>query len=116
MSFVDSGGNHTHVIRNGGAIPASDVAVQFVPAGTARKIDAPTAPPTAPASNDKSRKLTLLLDPWTRIEAACPGIPFCVAPLLPAQVALRQLLGGFQRIRGFHFYVWLHAYARPIGG
>ena len=72
--------------------------------------------PTAPASTNKSNKLTLLLDPWARIEAARPGIPFCVAPLLLAQVALRQLLGGFQRIRGFHFYVWLYAYARPVGG
>jgi hypothetical protein len=48
MSFVDSGGNHTHVIRNEGTIPASDIAVQLVPAGAARKIDAPTAPPNCP--------------------------------------------------------------------
>jgi hypothetical protein len=48
MSFVDSGGNHTHVIRNEGTIPASNIAVQLVPAGAARKIDAPTAPPNCP--------------------------------------------------------------------
>jgi hypothetical protein len=48
MSFVDSGGNHTHVIRNEGTIPASDIAVQLVPAGAARKIDAPIAPPNCP--------------------------------------------------------------------
>ena len=48
MSFIDSGGNHTHVIRNEGTIPASNIAVQLVPAGAARKIDAPTAPPNCP--------------------------------------------------------------------
>jgi hypothetical protein len=48
MSFVDSGGNHTHVIRNEGTIAASNIAVQLVPAGAARKIDAPTAPLNCP--------------------------------------------------------------------
>jgi hypothetical protein len=48
MSFVDSGGNHTHVIRNEGTILASDIAVQLVPAGAARKIDSPTVPPNCP--------------------------------------------------------------------
>jgi hypothetical protein len=48
MSFVDAGGNHTHVIRNEGAVPASDIAVQLVPAGASRKIDAPTAPANCP--------------------------------------------------------------------
>jgi hypothetical protein len=48
MSFVDAGGNHTHVIRNEGTVPASDIAVQLVPAGAARKIDAPTAPANCP--------------------------------------------------------------------
>jgi hypothetical protein len=48
MSFVDSGGNHTHVIRNEGTVPASNIAVQLVPAGVARKIDAPTAPANCP--------------------------------------------------------------------
>ena len=48
MSFVDAGGNHTHVIRNEGTVPASDIAVQLVPAGAARKIDAPIAPVNCP--------------------------------------------------------------------
>jgi hypothetical protein len=48
MSFVDSGGSHTHVIRNEGTVLASNIAVQLVPAGAARKIDAATAPPNCP--------------------------------------------------------------------
>jgi len=48
MSFVDAGGNHTHVIRNEGTVPASDIAVQLVPAGAARKIDASIAPANCP--------------------------------------------------------------------
>jgi len=48
MSFVDAGGDHTHVIRNEGSVAASDIAVQLVPAGAARKIDAPTAPANCP--------------------------------------------------------------------
>jgi hypothetical protein len=48
MSFVDSGGSHTHIIRNEGSIVASTVVVQLVPAGAARRIDAPVAPPNCP--------------------------------------------------------------------
>jgi hypothetical protein len=48
MSFVDSGGNHTHVIRNESTILATNIAVQLVPEGAARKIDSPTVPPNCP--------------------------------------------------------------------
>ncbi len=41
MGFVDSGGDHVHLIRNEGSVPASTVAVQLIPAGAARRIDAP---------------------------------------------------------------------------
>ena len=48
MSFVDSGGNHVHIIRNGGTVQASTIAVQLIPAGATRRIDATTAPPNCP--------------------------------------------------------------------
>jgi quercetin dioxygenase-like cupin family protein len=41
MTFVDSGGDHVHLIRNEGTVPASTMAVQIIPAGAARRIDAP---------------------------------------------------------------------------
>jgi hypothetical protein len=41
MGFVDEGGDHVHVIRNEGAIDARTMAVQLIPAGAARRIDAP---------------------------------------------------------------------------
>jgi hypothetical protein len=41
MSFVDAGGSHVHLIRNEGTVPASNIAVQLIPAGTNRRIDAP---------------------------------------------------------------------------
>jgi uncharacterized cupin superfamily protein len=40
MGFVDGGGDHSHIIRNEGSIPASTMAVQVIPAGFARRIDA----------------------------------------------------------------------------
>jgi quercetin dioxygenase-like cupin family protein len=41
MSFVDPGGDHVHVIRNESSdTPASTVAVQLIPAGATRRIDA----------------------------------------------------------------------------
>jgi len=40
MGFVDPGGDHVHLIRNEGAEPASTVAVQLIPAGATRRIDA----------------------------------------------------------------------------
>ena len=41
MGFVDSGGTHVHVIRNEGSVEARTTAVQLVPAGATRRIDAP---------------------------------------------------------------------------
>lgn len=40
MGFVDGGGEHVHVIRNEGPVEARTVAVQLVPAGATRRIDA----------------------------------------------------------------------------
>lgn len=47
MSFVDAGGDHVHIIRNEGDAEAKTVAVQLIPAGTARRVDAPD-PGTCP--------------------------------------------------------------------
>ena len=44
MGFVDAGGDHVHLIRNEGAVPASTIAVQLIPAGADRRIDAAAAP------------------------------------------------------------------------
>ena len=44
--FVDPGGGHVHVLRNEGAVEARTIAVQLVPAGAGRRIDAP-----APSTN-----------------------------------------------------------------
>lgn len=41
MGFVDPGGGHVHNIRNETGLPAKTVAVQLIPAGQARRIDAP---------------------------------------------------------------------------
>jgi hypothetical protein len=41
MGFVDAGGDHVHVIRNESGAEARTVAVQLVPAGATRRIDAP---------------------------------------------------------------------------
>jgi hypothetical protein len=40
MGFVDEGGDHVHVIRNEGPVEARTVAVQLIPAGATRRIDA----------------------------------------------------------------------------
>lgn len=40
MGFVDAGGDHVHLIRNEGAVPASTMAIQLIPANAARRIDA----------------------------------------------------------------------------
>jgi quercetin dioxygenase-like cupin family protein len=50
MAFVDAGGSHTHIIRNEGTVTATNIAVQLIPAGAARRIDALTAPPNCPAN------------------------------------------------------------------
>jgi quercetin dioxygenase-like cupin family protein len=40
MGFVDAGGDHVHLIRNEGSVEARTIAVQFIPAGATRRIDA----------------------------------------------------------------------------
>lgn len=40
MGFVDAGGDHSHLIRNEGSVPASTMAIQVIPAGSPRRIDA----------------------------------------------------------------------------
>ena len=40
MGFVDPGGDHVHVLRNEGSVEARTIAVQLIPAGAARRIDA----------------------------------------------------------------------------
>ncbi|HMD20843.1 MAG TPA: cupin domain-containing protein [Alloacidobacterium sp.] len=39
MAFVDPGGDHMHILRNEGAVEAKTIAVQFIPADAARRID-----------------------------------------------------------------------------
>jgi hypothetical protein len=41
MGFVDAGGSHVHIIRNEGDVVAQTVAVQLIPAGQPRRIEAP---------------------------------------------------------------------------
>jgi hypothetical protein len=40
MTLVDEGGDHVHVLRNEGTVEAHTVAVQLIPAGATRRIDA----------------------------------------------------------------------------
>lgn len=47
MGFVDPGGGHVHFIRNEGSVEARTIAVQVIPAGAVRRIDAP-APAACP--------------------------------------------------------------------
>jgi quercetin dioxygenase-like cupin family protein len=47
MGFVDHGGGHVHIIRNEGDVVAQTIAVQLIPAGATRRIDAP-APGNCP--------------------------------------------------------------------
>jgi hypothetical protein len=48
--FIDPGGGHVHVVRNEDALtPAAGVAVQLIPGGELRRIDAP-APDSCPAT------------------------------------------------------------------
>lgn len=42
--FVDEGGDHVHVLRNEDAVEARTVAVQLIPAGAQRRVDAPANP------------------------------------------------------------------------
>jgi hypothetical protein len=39
--FIDAGGGHLHMVRNEGTVDLETVAFQIVPAGAARRIDAP---------------------------------------------------------------------------
>ena len=47
MGLVDAGGSHVHLIRNEGSVDAKTIAVQTIPAGATRRIDAP-APGNCP--------------------------------------------------------------------
>jgi quercetin dioxygenase-like cupin family protein len=40
MGFVDEGGDHVHMLRNEGSVEARTIAVQLIPAGATRRIDA----------------------------------------------------------------------------
>ena len=40
MGFVDAGGDHVHLLRNENSVDARTVAVQLIPAGAVRRIDA----------------------------------------------------------------------------
>jgi hypothetical protein len=40
MGLVDPGGDHVHLLRNEGSVEARTMAVQLVPAGATRRIDA----------------------------------------------------------------------------
>jgi hypothetical protein len=39
MTFVDTGDDHIHILRNEGAVEAKTIAVQFIPANAALQID-----------------------------------------------------------------------------
>jgi hypothetical protein len=47
MGFVDPGGDHVHLLRNETSEEARTVAVQMIPAGAGRRIDA-AGPPACP--------------------------------------------------------------------
>jgi quercetin dioxygenase-like cupin family protein len=47
MAFVDHGGDHAHLLRNEGSVEARTVAVQLIPAGATRRIEA-AAPTNCP--------------------------------------------------------------------
>jgi len=44
MTLVDRGGDHVHVVRNEGSVVAQGIAVQLIPAGATRRIDADANP------------------------------------------------------------------------
>jgi hypothetical protein len=51
MSFVDPGNGHVHVLRDEDpTLNATTTAVQFVPAGASRRIDAPDIPAACPTT------------------------------------------------------------------
>ena len=43
-SFVDSGGDDEHTLKNEGSVTAETIAVQFLPQGAPRRIDVPAVP------------------------------------------------------------------------
>lgn len=43
QGFVDAGGEHVHLIRNERLVDARTITVQLIPAGAARRIDAPAS-------------------------------------------------------------------------
>jgi quercetin dioxygenase-like cupin family protein len=45
--FVDPGDGHVHILRNEGSVPAETIAVQILPHGAVRRVDAPD-PGTCP--------------------------------------------------------------------
>ena len=47
--FVDPGGDDVHMLRNEGTEPAETIAVQLLPQGADRRIDAPAKPDGCPA-------------------------------------------------------------------
>jgi quercetin dioxygenase-like cupin family protein len=47
QTFVDAGGDHEHILRNEGSVPAETIAVQIVASGAPRRIDLP-APGNCP--------------------------------------------------------------------
>ena len=47
MTFVDEGGDHSHLVRNEGFGEARTIAVQLIPAGATRRIDAEANPACA---------------------------------------------------------------------
>ena len=40
QGFVDEGGDMVHKVTNNGSVPARTIAVQFLPAGATRRIEA----------------------------------------------------------------------------
>jgi hypothetical protein len=44
MGFLDAGGDHVHLLRNEDSVDARTVAVQLIPAGAVRRIDAESPP------------------------------------------------------------------------
>jgi hypothetical protein len=40
QGFVDEGGDHVHMIKNNGTVAARTIVVQFLPAGSGRRIEA----------------------------------------------------------------------------
>jgi hypothetical protein len=44
MTFVDHGGDHAHMVRNEGFVEARTTAVQLIPAGATRRMDAEANP------------------------------------------------------------------------